>query len=654
MKTAMYIFFLTKRSYRSVFFLSALCCLLAAACCFADEPTVITSETLVYDHSENTYTAQGNVKIERAETVIEADEITYNEQTSGMSASGTIRYHDDDVSITAARAELNLETKTGTIFEAVVLYKKDNYRIAGKEIRKTGNKYFFSPEATFTTCDAPVPAWCFQGRDMDAAVGDRLSARDVVFRLKNVPVLYTPVLWAPILTERKTGFLFPFVGYSDSRGLQVTIPFYWALSENQDATFVIDNYAKRGLGTGMEYRYVWPDTVKGEWWGYHIRDRELSKDFFELRARHDQRSGDGLGGYLNINYVNENDFYREFKTDLQARTNRFLESTGEMAIPFSTSRAYLLSQYWIDLKEGTPDPLQRLPEAGYVLNPTNAGPVWISGSFALSNFWREEGIYGQRMDMFPRITHAFGEDFTVLQSIGLRETAYSLRNSEDNAPHREALEYSISGNLRLLKKFASFTHIMEPSVSYTFVSSSDDSLPVFDSAELLEKVSLIELSLLNRMLNDQGELMVFRISQGFDSYNGDRPFHPLLFNIGIKQPLPLRLGAAYNVHTGDIESLHSDISMKIEDITFHAGQRYNRPNNVNTYVAGIGVHPFPALSMNGGIWYDAEQRETREVSLNLTYMSQCWGITFAYVKRPDDYSISFLIELKGITKALKI
>jgi LPS-assembly protein len=638
----------------SVFFLCTVYCLLTADCCFSDDQTVITSETLIYDQKERIYTAKGNVTIQRAGTVIEADEVTYNEQTSDMGASGNVRYHDDDVAITAARADLNLESGTGTIFDAALLYKKDNYHIAGREIRKTGNDYFFSPEATFTTCDAPVPAWCFKGRNMDAAVGNRLIAKDVVFRIKDVPVLYTPVLWAPILTERKTGFLFPFVGYSDSRGLQVTIPFYWVLSESQDATFVLDDYSKRGLGTGLEYRYVGLDNMSGQWWGYHIRDRELSKNFFELRARHDQRSAEGLGGYLNINYVNENDFYREFKTDLQVRTNRFLESTGEISIPFTGSRAYLLSQYWIDLKDDAADPLQRLPEAGYVLNPTKSGPVWLSGSFALANFWREEGIYGQRMDVFPRITHSFGDDITILQSLGLRETAYSLKNSEDSTPHRESLVYSISGNLRLLKKFESFSHILEPTLSYTFVSNSENSLPLFDSAELLKRLSLIEFSLLNRIVSDQEELMVFRISQGFDSYGGDRPFVPLLFDIGLKRPLPLRLGAAYNVHTGDIESLHSDITMKIADITFQAGQHYNRLNDVNTYVLGMGIHPFTPLTMNGHVWYDAEQRETREININLIYMSQCWGINIGYTKRPDDYSISFLIELKGITKALKI
>jgi hypothetical protein len=107
--------------------------------------------------------------------------------------------------------------------------------------------------------------------------------------------------------------------------------------------------------------------------GLPYRDRELAKDFFELRALHDQRSEKGIGGFLNLNIVNEKDFYREYSPYRNLRISRFLESTGEVSLPLESSRAYLLSQYWIDLKEETKSVSQRLPEAGYVLNPAKFG-----------------------------------------------------------------------------------------------------------------------------------------------------------------------------------------------------------------------------------------------------------------------------------------
>ncbi len=620
----------------------------------AGQSTVITSETLSYEPGEKAYTAAGRVRIERDGTVIEADQMTYHEESSHLTASGNIRYDDPDVAINAGRAEINLETKSGTIFDADIHYKKDNYRLSAATIVKTGDNYYTSPEAVFTTCDPPSPAWCFKGRDIKAELGDTLTAKDVSFRIRNIPVLYTPILWAPILDDRTTGFLFPYIGYSDSRGFQITMPFYWAISENRDMTFVIDEYTGRGLGTGAEYRYILPGNAEGKWWAYHIRDSKLRKNFFELRAHHDHRPEGKAGGFLNINFVSERDFYREYKTDFGLRTNRFLESTAEVAIPLPGSRVYLLSQYWIDLKKDMPAPYQRLPEAGCVLNSAAAGPFLVSGSASITNFWKEKGVRGQRADIFPKITHAFGKDVSVLQSLGLRETLYSLHGDGDYPSRREALEYHAAGHVRLFKKYESFSHILEPSVSYTLTALSGHDFPLFDSAELLRERSLLELSLLNRIVNDRGEYMIFRISQGFDARRGDRPFLPLMFDAVIRKPLSLRFGAEYNVYTGEMERVYSDLSVRILETTFMAGQRYNRLNNVNTYVAGVGLRPAAHLAIDGDIRYDAEQKETREIGLNFTYISQCWGISLGFVKRPGDFSVSFLFELKGITKTLKI
>lgn len=230
-----------------IFFLFSVFHLLSCAYCFAEEQTIITSDTLEYSKETSTYIAKGKVKIQKADTVVEADEMEYNEDTSEVTAAGAVKYKDKDSSIKADRAELNLDTKTGILYDAEIFFKKDNYHISGKEIEKRGEKYYFSPEATFTTCDGPDPDWCFKGKNMDAVVGEQLKAKDVSFRIKDIPVLYTPYFRAPIMTERKTGFLTPIVGYSKTLGAHLDIPFYWAISENRDATISLDMHTKRGI-----------------------------------------------------------------------------------------------------------------------------------------------------------------------------------------------------------------------------------------------------------------------------------------------------------------------------------------------------------------------------------------------------------------------
>jgi LPS-assembly protein len=616
----------------------------------AEEQTTISSDFLDYLQEKSLYIAKGKVKIVRADTVLEADEITYNTATNDAVATGAVRYSDKDVVIAAGRAEINLATKNGKLFDAEIFFKAGNYRIAGKEIERNDETYFIRPKAKFTTCDGLLPSWCFQGRQAEVITGQELNAKDVSFRIANLPVFYTPYFHAPILTERTTGFLLPDFGYSTEKGFYFHIPFYWVISENRDATFIIDEYTKRGTGTGLEYRYVAPEHIKGSWLVYHIRDTKLEKDFFEVKGIHNQRSSDTIGGFLSVNYINEKDFFREFHSDIETRSNRFLESTGELSLPFTNSRAYLLSQYWVDLKEHTLSPAQRLPEVGYVLNPVKYGDFLFSATSTVSNFWKDEGIFGQRLDIYPRIFHSLGKDIVFSQALGFRETAYSLyRDPPDENPHRESFEYDIVANARFFKKYGSLSHIVEPSLGYTFITNSINELTVFDSVEMFKKTSTIELALLNRLRDSNGEILAVRLSQGFDSYGGDRPFLPFKIEVGIQRPLSLRLETLYDVHTGDFESINSDMQMNISETAISFGQRYSKQNNISFYRAGLGFRPFKPVYLEGNLWYDAKEQEMKDVGFVMRYSHQCWEFRLEMNKYPGDFNIKFRFDLKGLS-----
>ena len=637
---------LYKISIINIFF-----CILFFTPCLAEKQTVITSDILEYSKKTSTYVAKGNVKVQREDTTIEADEMVYNESTGDVTATGSVYYTDPTVSIQARRAELNLNTKTGTLYDADILFPKDNYHVYGREIEKKGDTYYVSPEARFTTCDGPVPEWCFKGKDITLVVGKEIKARDVSFRIKNVPMIYIPYMKASLLSERQTGFLIPSLEYSNARGASARVPFFWAISEDRDATFILDYYSKRGIGEGMEYRYVRPGGITGTAWLYHIRDKSLKKDFFELKASHEQRSTSGPGGYLNINYVNEKDFFREFELELETRSNRFLESSGEISLPLKSSRLYLLSQYWVDLKEESNPPPQKLPEAGFAVHPTRLGDFWVSATGAFSNFWRDEGVFGQRFNVYPQVLYMFGKDVVVTQNLGVHGSAYALHRSDDDFLHRENLDYKAVVNTRLFRKYTSFTHILEPSVSYHFISDSNET-PLFDSTELFQKTSEIELSLLNRFLDERGEFMVMKVSQAYDTYLHERPFLPLKLEVGIRRPLTLRFDASYDVHKGEINSVNSDLFVTISRATLSLGQRYNRDDDISTFVAGIGLSPLKTVSLGARIWYDADEREVREFTVNLKYDRKCWGVYMEFYKRPGDFTAVVMFDLKGISRAL--
>ena len=618
----------------------------------AEEPeTLITSDSLEYFHDTKTYVATGSVEVKKEDAVITADEMTYHEATSDIIAQGKVRYKDKDVSMKAERAELNLDTKTGKLFDADIFSAEEHYYLSGKEIEKKAENAYYSPSASITTCDPPVPAWCFRGKNVDAVLGDRIKARDASFRIKNVPVLYTPYLWAPLLAKRQTGFLMPSISQSESRGFGLKIPFFWVISENRDATFVLDTYSKRGIGEGLEYRYVQPEGLNGYWWLYHIRDRELDKDYWEFKALHENRYPGGYGGFLNINLLSEEDFYREYSSHLQTRAQRFLESTGEFNVPLSNSRLYLLSQYWMDLKNDTEDVPQRLPEAGYVWNYSKFGPSLFSASLTAANMWRDGGLSAGRADLYPKLLYSFGKDFVVSNTAAVRATAYSFYHDDtvvDSSDQRTAFEYDVVGHTRLYRKYGSFLHVLEPSIGYHYITSSENDLPVFDVAEVYKKTSLIELSVLNRLISGGNEVATMRLTQGIDTYRGDHPFLPLKLELGMSRWVPLRLEATYDVNSGMIETVNSDLGLRIFKANVTIGQTYNREENIMVYKAGAAFSPYKNVHVTGNIWYDAKGGGVRDLNVSMRYLRQCWGLRFEMNKKPDDYTVLMLIELAGV------
>ncbi len=633
------------------FLLSAVFCLFPLSLAFgAERGTVITADRLEYFSEARKYVATGAVKIERDGAVIHADEATFFEETSEVDASGHFTYSDRSYSIKADRAELNMETRTGRLFDAQVFFKEKHSYLAGREIEKRGENYYYIPEGSFTTCDAPIPAWCFKAKDINAYTGEKLKAKDASFRIKGLPVFYTPYVAAPILTERQTGFLIPVVGDSSTRGFELLQRFYWAMAENRDATFALDYYGKRGVGTGIEYRFIEPGDIKNSLWVYHIKDTELKKDDWEIKDLFEDRHPGMPGAYLNLDYVNEQDFYREFNPQRDIRTQRYIESTGEINRPFSNSRLYLLSQYRLDLENPTGDVPQKLPEAGYVLNYTSAGSFMYSLSATAANFWRENGISAGRVDVYPKLIHSVGSDFVVTQTAAVRGTSYDFYNdqSRDSFTQRGAFEYDVVGHTRLYRDYASFTHVIEPSIGYHFISSSQNDLPVFDETELFTKTSNIELSVLNRAIIKGAEAVAFRVTQAVDTYNSDRPLQPLKMELALRRFFPLVMEATYNVYNGELETVSSDMTFTLLKAAVSVGQRYNRAENIMTYTANVALRPFKSLRMAAQMWYDSKGEGLQDLTLSLEYLRQCWGMKFEAEKHPGDFTMRVLLELKGM------
>lgn len=638
--------------------------LLPVACCLlpaSSWATTITADHLEYFKGEDKYVATGNVRIEKEDAVLTADKVILYQKTSDAEAIDNVVYEDGETFINTERADLNLNAKTGKLYNALIFFKKGNYWINGNNVKKIKEDHYYADTATFTTCDSEAsssPDWCFKGSDVDIVVGKKFTAKNVTYRIKGLPVLYSPYIWAPVKTERETGFLFPIIGNSSTKGFQFSPTFFWAIDENKDATFYLDYYSKRGIGKGIEYRYL-DFNDRGRWYIYHLKDKELKRNFYEFKGMHEHQIGD-IKGYIDINYVNQEDFYKEYGYKRDVRIQRFLQSSGEVTMPLQNARLYLLGQQWIDLKEGHSAVPKRLPELGYVVNPTNIGPLMFTMNSSIANFYRQREEKGQRLDINPTVSYSFGETVPVFQSLSLRETAYNLESASSyrSSPHRETFEYRANAMTRLTKSYESFTHVIEPSISYTFIPETH-SLPLFDSTELFDKTSIASFSLYNSLAFKNFSLAA-SLSQSLNFNAGDRPLSLTTINAAVSGPFSLNFDMSYDPNKGRAETVNSSLGFSpIDKTSISIGERYTNADERYYYTFSIDSVISKKWSAKANIGYDS-QAGLRDSSASIIYTQQCWAVNVSALRRPGDnkrpaeYGFMIFIELKGVGQPIRL
>lgn len=610
--------------------------------------TEITSTTL--DMKEGSYVFEGSVIVHSDDALMTADSALYEKATEVMDASGHYFYEDQFVKITASRAQMGLSSKLGTLYDGEIFFKKDTVTIRGDVIRKVGEDSYVVDKATATTCTGPDPAWCISGEDIDVTFGGWLTARDATFRVNGVPVLYTPYIAAPVLRDRQSGFLFPSFGYSSDKGFLYSQPFFWAISDNRDATITLDSYTRRGVGLDLEHRYILPNKMQGTMEIYAIADNEQEETYYKTSSRH--RWNDS---FIQLNLVNHNDFYREYGERRDERTARYLQSTAETSIMAGPVRMYAAAEFYQDLLEGSRDigVIERLPELGAFLTPLGMGPVTLTAGSGAVNFEREEGYEGQRYEAWALAAHSIGRGLVLSQEAQARTYIYALEDDgmgdeADYAAHVFGYKAALSATFN--KKYGpAVWHSVEPSVEYQATARQGDTVPVFDYEDYsATETSTLSATLMNRV-GFEGGSMSARLRQSYDYLAEVNPLSPLVMELAYSRLDSVSLTMTYDHYEGEMTQIDGAVKLNFEKLYVNMSETYNLPSDIATYKLDLGYNPSPKVSLRTGVSFDEDHgAEPEEVYAGLGYNSQCWGVMVTVVRETDNFTVRLTVNLFGI------
>ncbi len=621
--------------------------------------TTIESDILMKEGT--IYHLKGNVELRDLNTVIRADSAIYDSNTNDLHLEGNIYYDDKDTTIRAEKANLNLKSKTGILINADVLFKKQGLRVISPRIERLSENHYLLRSAMVTTCEGLIPAWCFKGRDIDLIAGDRLFAKDVTFRIKGFPVFYSPYLWAPALTERKSGLLIPSITYSRDLGLSLRQPLYIVTGEHSDLTINLDVYTERGIGEGIEYRWRGYPENYIDINLYHIRDSSLKKDFSEIRLRQNMESTDEENDryfreFMNINMVNEEDYLRIMSPFTKTRLTRFLDSTLEMSYKYPFLNLYAYGEYIQDLTYDTSTVPQRLPVAGMNIYPialySHSHPPYFYMESSFSNFVRDEGTGARRFYLEPGIIHSLGDTITLSQNINTKVIKYFTDSDESTDSF---IEYRAGLKTAISKDYSSLRHTIEPEVSYQSTgviekNSSIDENNFFDTKDLFKKRSIIELSILNRFDSRQGpSRFLLRFTQPYDTES--QKYQSLRTESALElDGLHAKLSADYDYYQERMETISSTAGIRLRNWNLYISERYISPD-ILFLSTGVKVAITKSLTVNSTMWYDMKGEGLRDITTDLTLRRQCWALNLRWIQRREDYFIGISIDLKGFIKS---
>ena len=225
-------------------------------------PALIKADEITYDESLSLVTARGHVEISQGNRVLLADVVTYNQKTEVMTASGNVSLVEPTGEVFFSNyAEFTNQMRDGVVATLRMLLV-DNSRMAATGGKRTNGTITELKKGVFSPCDlcasdpSKPPLWQIKAyRIVDDSETKNIEYRDAIMELAGVPVFYTPYLSMPDPTvKRRSGFLFPSFGHQTGLGTVERTPYFWAIANDRDATITPIFTSDQGPVLAAQYR----------------------------------------------------------------------------------------------------------------------------------------------------------------------------------------------------------------------------------------------------------------------------------------------------------------------------------------------------------------------------------------------------------------
>ena len=222
----------------------------------------LEADTLIQDDANRKVTAEGSVEARYQGRVLRADELDYQRDTGVVTARGhVIIVNPDGTSQFAQALTLDKDMSDGVAVGFSARLQNDVKIAAARTDRQDANiteldRVIFTPCQVCTENGQKKPTWSIRARKViEDKKKQTLYFQDAVVQVKGVGIFYLPAFYmADPSAPRKSGFEFPMVSITGSRGFSYEQPYYQVISSSADITISPQFNTKVNPFLNIDYR----------------------------------------------------------------------------------------------------------------------------------------------------------------------------------------------------------------------------------------------------------------------------------------------------------------------------------------------------------------------------------------------------------------
>lgn len=317
--------------------------------------------------------AEGEAEFRRGGMVIRADRLAYDNAEDLATARGKVRVSRDGNVYAGPELQLRVQRFEGYFLQPTYFFSRTGAGGTAERIDFLDDQRAVATGATYTSCPTDGsgdPAWLLSTSKvkMDFEANEGI-AEGAVLRLMGVPILGAPVLSFPLTDARKSGWLPPNIYPLDSKsGFVMSMPYYWNIAPNRDATITPGFATKRGVSLGTEFRYLEPHYNGTVNLDLMPNDKLTGRSRYAFSLSHDATLVGNTSLAVHALQVSDDDYWKDFPRNFNSLTPRLLLSDVQASKPLGEWTTYARMMQWqvlqnTDARIKDP-PYQRLPQIG--------------------------------------------------------------------------------------------------------------------------------------------------------------------------------------------------------------------------------------------------------------------------------------------------